>query len=230
MYEDYKTPEQVAGDIRARLATKRRELDEACRRRPLTITPPADCPAELGKRLADHNARAVAFLERRAAHDEAVAQLPLAITDPAADPANWPKRAGDLRAQSYLLCREHIRLLEAREPVLADVTNVLARQVTEAEEALVKVHDKALAALKKSGWMPPIARGAHAGANPPAEARQWDHEVNSTIPVKAAQATVNDLRRALGEAEGLTRAVDADIAAVGQDLIAAWRLLVGAIV
>ena len=230
MYDDPKTPEAVSDDIRARLATKRRELDDACRRRPLTITAPADCPADLAKRIADHNAAAVGFLERRAAHDEAVASLPRAITDPAADPADMPNAAGKLRVDGYVLCREHIRVLEAREPLLKDAADVLTRQVAEAEGALAKVHDRALAALKTSGWSPLAARGGKGGQHPDIEARQFEGEVKNAVPVKEAQATLDGLRRALGEAETLGRAIDADIVAVGQDLIGTWRLLVGPLV
>jgi hypothetical protein len=226
----YKTPEDLSGDIRAGLATRRRALEDACHQRALTITPPADCPKALGKRIGDHNAAAVAFLERRAALDEAFAALPLAMTDRAADPADWPKRAAKLRVEHYVLCRQHIALLEAREPLLKDVAEELAKQVPGAEETLVKAREEALAGLKASGWVPLAARRpGQAGKHPDIEARQFEAEVNNMVPVAAARTRLSDLRRGVTETEALAGAVDADIAVVGQDLIAAWRLLVGAI-
>jgi hypothetical protein len=198
----FETPLSIAADIRRRQIAGHSNLADACSNRPLTITPPADLPADLAQRVNDHNDAVAWFSERLIALDDRTADLPLAMADAAIRAETFAAHAAEYRAERVELLRRHLALLDALEPLLNEVAEALARQAAVAEATLLK----AQAAAKKAGH---VAASAE------------------TEPVRTARDALDDLNVAINATRQRAETIDGDIMAVGQSLVGAWRLLVG---
>jgi hypothetical protein len=220
-------PVELAERLRRQVADRRTAMRQGMFNRPLSVSPPPDCPKDLAERIDGHNAAVAAWEAECEGLGDDAAGLAMSLTKPDVRGAVLGEKAAGLRARRYDFAQRLIDLVGSRGKLLEAVREHLAPLIQAAEADLAKVTDKAEKALVKAGWQPQAARVASRGAYPQAEANQLRAMAEQTEPVRKAAEALAALTAADSQAREVLGAQVRDAEIAGAEALAAWYVLVG---
>ncbi len=190
---------------------------------PLTMPPPADCPADLAGRIGRHNKAVDVLTQDRQAWVERIGELPLVMLGPIPEPELKAvlEQAGRLGPDAYLLLSRTQELLQGKAELLDDAAALLDQRVVDAQAALQSERDKAERSLRRAGHA--AERSDHWAVAPGAAEAQFAQLVNRSENVRAAQARLTDAQALAAQAREQIRTAHGGIVAAGRAKAVCFR-------